>query len=452
MAASGPVLLTDEQEQSLHKLQMNALDASGDRKKGRSLGYVPTPPEMVTFMVKLAELNCRGPCSVLEPACADAPFLKKFLKLHGEHHNYIGVEIDSGVMEFTTTHRHPNIRLVNEDFLLWDTTERFDIIIGNPPYGIVGEASHYPIYHLMDRKAEYKRRIKTWKGKYNIFGAFTEKSVQLLKPNGQLIFILPTTWLILDDFALLRQYLAQNGLVEVFYVGRVFPKVNVSAVVLRFTKGAHGLVLYDMSGDKWKAAQINEYPAFLRKTVYRGEIIRFEEPRWIEFEHSGKPLGSLFRIRFAARSPEFRKSGLIRTKPQPGDVPVLTGRNLSPGWIDYENSYSGWWMRREDGIKLRSFYGTPHLVIGHTKGIRLVCAIDWRCYPWREEYHLIPGQDVKVDWNKLEKYLNGEMVQEYLRTMYRDFSPHLTKTMLSLIPIPNDIAYVSDNLLQQEHR
>ena len=404
----------------------------------RALGHVPTPMPIVQWMVQLAAPPPNTPCTVLEPACGDARFLTEFARTYGNHHRLIGVEINP------QTPIQPPARLVHADFLLWDTAEQFDIILGNPPYGIVGDASHYPIHLLKERKAEYKKRTATWKGKYNLYGAFIERAVRLLKPSGKLVFITPTTWLVLDEFALLRRFLAARGRVEVFYVGRVFPRVNVSAVVLRFTQGAQGLLVYDCVG----RLGMGDCPAVVRKPTYAGELIRFETDEWLMFEQSGAPLGDGFEIRFAARSPEFRRSGLVRAEPQAGDVPVLTGRNLSAGWIDYETCYSGWWMRREEASRLRGFYAEPHLVVGHTKGARLVCAVDWRCYPWREEYHLVPRVGVQVDWSALERYLNSEQVQGYLQSLYRDLTPHLTKTMLERVPVPKDKVYLRNHTLQ----
>jgi adenine-specific DNA-methyltransferase len=403
---------------------------------GRSLGFVPTPFEIVQRMVELAAPSV-DPSAVLEPACGDGRFLRCFRKKFGSQHRLVGVEIKP--------HRSEPW-LIKADFLLWDPDEEFDIVIGNPPYGIVGDGSHYPIDVLKDRKDEYKRRICTWHGKYNLYGAFIEKSVNLLSPGGRLVFIVPTTWLVLDDFVLLRRFLAQRGGLEVFYVGRVFPKENVSCVILRFTLGGRGLWLYDWTGC------LGEPKLVLHKESYDGGLIRFETPEWLAFEQSGIPLGTLFQIHFAARSPEFRRSGLVVSSPCEGYVPVLTGRNLKSGWIDYERCHSGWWMRREDAVRLRKFYGEPHLVVGHTKGARLVCAVDWRCYPWREEYHLIPSDGVQVDWSALERYLNSEQIQEYLQSLYRDLVPHLTKTMLAKVPIPEDGVVQQRKLFRRNRR
>ncbi len=51
-----------------------------------------TPPEVVRFMVGLAEAPKGG--RVLEPACAHGPFLRAFREAHGTGYRFVGVEID----------------------------------------------------------------------------------------------------------------------------------------------------------------------------------------------------------------------------------------------------------------------------------------------------------------------------------------------------------------------
>jgi adenine-specific DNA-methyltransferase len=101
----------------------------------RSIGHVPTPFEIVQRMVELAAPRA-NPSAVLEPACGDGRFLRCFSKKFGSHHKLVGVEIKPSRSEPW---------LIKADFLLWDPDEKFDIVIGNPPYGIVGDGSHYPI-------------------------------------------------------------------------------------------------------------------------------------------------------------------------------------------------------------------------------------------------------------------------------------------------------------------
>lgn len=378
--------------------------------------HVPTPVPIVERMVRAlsAWINPQRTLRVLEPACAEAPFLQAFRAHYGSHHRLEGVEI-------CPKETPSGITVHSADYLLWESPHEYDVILGNPPYGIIGAASHYPLATFVAQKALYKKQFCTWHGKYNLYGAFLERSVTLLRPQGVLAMIVPASWLVLDDFAKLRTYLFERGALRIEYVGKVFPKRNVSAVIVYFVKGGRGVVLTDGTTE----TTIPE-PA-------PNQMIRFENDATRAWERSGSPIGSVFQIHFAARSSEFRRSGLVRAHPLCGDVPVLTGRNLHRGRIDYETCYSGWWMRLEDAGHLRAYYRMPHLVVAHTKGTRLVCAFDERGYPWREEFHLFPTE--RQDVSRMVAYLNHPSVSERLQWMYRDFVPHLTRTMLTKIPL-----------------
>ncbi|MEM4234922.1 MAG: class I SAM-dependent methyltransferase, partial [Candidatus Methanomethylicaceae archaeon] len=124
-------------------------------------------------MTRLAAPPPNTPCRVLEPACADARFLQAFRQAYGNQHRLVGVELNPDALSPLSVYGEGDKvgEVILADFLLWDTPERFDIILGNPPYGIIGDASHYPIHLLQARKAEYKQRTTTWKGKYNLYGA-----------------------------------------------------------------------------------------------------------------------------------------------------------------------------------------------------------------------------------------------------------------------------------------
>jgi adenine-specific DNA-methyltransferase len=219
--------------------------------------------------------------------------------------------------------------------------------------------------------------------------------------------------------------------VKVFYLGeQVFAGKNVSTCILVVDKARQGIELHEIR-DSWRIVTCYE------KDHYDAEIIRFDSPKTRAFEEDTVPLGSLFDIHFAARSPEVKKHPLVSKEPKPGSVPILTGRNLHPGRIDYERCYSHLWIPREAAPSLRSFYAVPHLVVGHTKGGRVVAAVDRECYPWREDIHLIPNSD-GIDIDAIENYLNSQGVQEYMGELYKRITPHLTITQLKQLPIPSD--------------
>lgn len=403
--------------------------------KERELAQVSTPESILDFMVSLANPGLSG--AVLEPGCGSAPFLRKVRDAFGSYMmEFFGVEIDQeAAVEVPDW-----VKLYTEDFLTWEPGIRFSLVIGNPPYGIVGSKEKYPIHPLLEKKAIYKNLFSTWKGKYNLYGAFIEKGVRLLRPKGTLIYVVPASWLVLDDFALLRSFLAQNGTNDIYYLGEVFEGKKVSTVVLRHRKSVYPgkLRLWDVEmGEGGKLI-----PAlWLERGDWRGEMVRFENDFTRELEKSGPQVGQVYEIRFAARSSEFKRNPEVRRERGPGLLPVLTGRNLKPGEIDYDNNYSGLWVSREVAREIREFYDQQRLVVGHTKGTRVVAAWDERAYPWREEFHLTlkGGWSLKPD--DVVVYLNSDLINRYVKTLYRDFVPHLTLRMLERIPLMEDFFF-----------
>lgn len=397
-----------------------------DRKIWKTYGAVSTPIEIVDFMIRASGIEKWEGLKILEPGCGFCDFLAR---IENNYHNndFTGLEVNAQVYGEIIS-LYPKFTIIQSDFLLWDTDEKYDVVIGNPPYGIIGDKKHYPIHILKDKKLMYRKASSTWFGKYNIYGAFIEKGLKLLKEGGKLVFIVPATFMILDDFKYLRTFMSIFGRTKVFYLGpKMFKNITVSTAVLVVCKGSSGIELYEVEGLK-KTSLCYE------KKDYDGGIIRFDSQSNGSFALGAYSLGDYFTFKFAARSPEIKRHPLVSREEKEGSVPVLTGRNLHSGWIDYNNCYSGLWMPREAAVSLRSFYSFPHIVIGHTKGGKLVAAVDKECYPWREDIHLVP-KDEGFDLDAITLYLNSDEVQKYMNSLYKDITPHVTITQLRQVPV-----------------
>lgn len=402
------------------------LDVALEREVWKSYGAVSTPVEIVDFMLKVSDVETWQGLKILEPGCGFCDFLARIYAKHPRN-EFVGVEVNPQIQNIISS-SYPQFNLAFSDFLLWDTDEQYDIVIGNPPYGIIGDKRHYPIHVLQENKVAYKKVSSTWHGKFNIYAAFIEKGLKLLKDGGKLIFIVPATFMILDDFKLLRKFLSISGRVKVFYLGpQMFKGKSVSTAVLVVCKGLTGIELYEVKERK----RITQYYG---ADSYDGGVIRFDSVETQRFEEGAPPLADFFYLHFAARSPEVKKHPLVSAEPREGLVPILTGRNLHLGWIDYGHCYSGLWMPREAAPSLRSFYAFPHIVVGHTKGGKLVAAIDKQCYPWREDIHLVPKVD-ELDLDAITLYLNSDHVQQYMHMLYKNITPHVTITQLKRLPM-----------------
>jgi len=399
----------------------------------KSFGAVSTPREIVELMINLTSIEKRKNLDILEPACGFCNFIFNIYIQHPYNHFY-GVEINDEIYQkIKSLFKDLPFNLIKADFLLWNTEKKFDLIIGNPPYGIIGDESHYPIHVLKKKKKEYKKIFNTWFGKYNIYGAFIEKSISLLKTNGKLVFIIPATWMILDEFKRLRKFLSYLGRVKVYYLGsNVFNGVSVSVCILIFEKGSKGAELYIRNNQ-------NNYN-FIRTTTltdWNGDILRFETEATKELETKGTRLGKIFEIKISARSPEIKNFDGIANNKNKEMMPFMNGRNIQKGFID-RNNYTNLWLKKEKVVKLKSFYAiVPRIVVGHTKGGKIVAAIEEEIYPYvGDVYHLLPKINLsRRELKDIVDWLNSEELNRYMETLYRDITPHTTATQLKMVPL-----------------
>ncbi len=416
-------------------------------------GIFFTPQWVVDCMVNLIDENKLNLTNlkILEPACGICQFLHGIRK--NKNHIFfqaskkIGVEINREVIDYIYENNLNNgIEIGHHDYLLWETNDRFDVIIGNPPYGIPSLSEHYTIRIDNKTKKIYKQLYETWYGKYNVYGAFIEKSIKLLKENGQLIFIVPGTFMILDEFKKLREFLARNGKTEIIYMGSdIFkPEADVTTVVLKYTKSStekNKLLLHDYDNGELKLLTKNEF--------WRGEVILFstEFSKKVDKICSFR-LGDIYTIRISPRTPEIKHNPEVIKSGDPPEriknlLPILNGRNLKIGQVIYK-PITGYWIEDDKKTKLRKFFDKPHIVVG--LGFRgngqVGAAYDYKAYPWMGDvYHLLKKHtliNMKFDLTDEEvvEFLNSEIIKKYVKDIFRDITYHFNITQLKLLPLP----------------
>lgn len=417
----------------------------------KDYGIVFTPERIVDLMVSLIDstgYTNKKDITILEPACGLSQFLigiKRNLPTLFKRARLLGVEINQDIINYLSAlNVGNNVKLIKTDYLIWQPGLTFDLIIGNPPYGIPSLSSHYPIKVDPVTKQRYKDIFETWYGKYNVYAAFIEKSVKLLQPNGQLIFIVPPTFMILDDFKKLRTFLSKNGRTKIIYLGPdVFkPEANVSSVILDYHKSdkyASSLKLLEYKDGKIHPIKVSQN--------WQGDVVRFESEYTKELESiCSCRLGDIHEIRISPRTPEIKHNPYITRKASLNGnnyLPLLNGRNLKCHRIIYDN-LTDYWIKKSEAKKLRGYFSTPHIVVGHgfRENGKVGAAYDKRCYPWMGDvYHLLPKNDLfasNFDLTDAEmlNYLNSDYVKRYVKEVYREITYHLSKTQLKNLPLP----------------
>jgi len=194
--------------------------------KKKQLGQYFTPAFVADFMVALSSKG--KDAKVLEPAAGEGVFIDTLLA-HG-FKDISGYEID------------PTLETKNKKYITFESfiganfLEKFDLVIGNPPYVRWKNMSE-------EQKAELAGTDE-WNQYFNSLGdllyMFILQSVELLQDGGELIFITPEYWLNTMHSRTLRNYLLQHGwLQEIYHFSEtpIFDKVASSIIIFKYVKG-----------------------------------------------------------------------------------------------------------------------------------------------------------------------------------------------------------------------
>lgn len=181
-----------------------------------NLGQVFTNLQEVNTMIKLIRNNGR----ILEPSCGNGAISEKLS-------DCIAIELDSIIA--------PN-KSINIDFFDYPISEKFDTIIGNPPYVRYKDI-------LPDTLRKIDQRI--FDKRTNLYMFFIYKCIQHLSPGGELIFITPRSFIQATCCKNLNNLIFSSGTVtDIIDLGDniVFDGATPNVMIWRFEKDNHSKI------------------------------------------------------------------------------------------------------------------------------------------------------------------------------------------------------------------
>lgn len=186
--------------------------------QGKLGGEYIQPVELTRFMCGLIHLNEKA--KVFNPFAGLASFKINVNK----EHKYLGQEINKRTWALGTLRLMANESLINTEYLCddsilnWpDQSERFDLIITNPPMGVhIGIPTH-------------NKSIENF---------LIDNSLKSLTEGGKLIALLPQSWLFKNQEQPLKQFLINEDLIEtiVSLPGGLLSNTGISSIILVISK------------------------------------------------------------------------------------------------------------------------------------------------------------------------------------------------------------------------
>ena len=210
------------------------LRKNSSEQKLRGAYYTPAPlAEAIVGLFASQDID-----TVLEPSCGDGVFLDSLneLNLLDKVRRVTAVEIEPEEAQKVRSRYSgfDQMEIYAEDFFDYYYRvlgkERFDLILGNPPY--------IRFQYLKESQREMLSEILTSHGMkanklINAWVAFLVACVQLLSENGKIAFVIPAEILQVAYAEDLRLYLANNlaKITLITFEQLVFPDIEQEVVV-----------------------------------------------------------------------------------------------------------------------------------------------------------------------------------------------------------------------------
>lgn len=184
----------------------------------KELGQVFTPCFTVTNMINLI----KNSGNILEPSAGDGAFA---LKLN----NITAIEKDPIYAKKNN--------FLNIDFFQYSISNKFDTIIGNPPYVRYQDILNSTKELLKNSSNEIDYSI--FDNRSNLYLFFIYKSIFHLKERGELIFITPRDFLKATSAIKLNKFIYEKGTItNIIELGdkKIFKNASPNTVIWRFEK------------------------------------------------------------------------------------------------------------------------------------------------------------------------------------------------------------------------
>ena len=191
-----------------------------------------------------------------------------------------------------------DFNLFNQDSLKANWTNKYEIVVGNPPYVKYQDLSDENRQYLANKwqTIEY--------GTFNLYFAFYELGYKLLTTDGKLGYITPNNYFTSLAGLSLRQYFLQTKCltrIVDFRHKKVFDAQTYTAITFA-SKNVNESVLFDKIGDNQNCQDFLKYangsPNELKKlNVNKWRLLKKEEQNNIKIiENIGTPIKNLFNI------------------------------------------------------------------------------------------------------------------------------------------------------------
>ena len=339
----------------------------------------------------------------------------------------------------------------------------FDVIIGNPPYvftrtqGYEEELKkYYNHFLLMNQIKKEQKGNNIQSGKLNLYTWFILKSIELLKENGILGFIIPNGILRTTTYDLIRKYLLEHTkILKIVDLGvGVFENVTVSTVIIIVQKNntiteclknnIEIIAVHDNKYIKKTEIQYCEQIRFLNNTSHAFNIYINNKLSKINLKicENSTILGNLCTN--ISPGIDGNKEKFVSKKPENSNYkPLLFGKDIGRYYINFNNNYILYDKKLLNRARDEKIFLSNKILLQRISGGNrpLKAVLDTQnYYTFNSINNIIIKKETEHRPHYILALLNSRLLNWYYANNFSNNSTltvNISKTFLEKLPIKN---------------
>jgi len=327
----------------------------------------------------------------------------------------------------------------------------FDVVIGNPPYGIISDAF---------QKAYLTNNYFYTDYQLDIYGIFFELAERILNPSAILSFIVPNTWLlnlktpnirrllfskfIIDKIRLYQEKIFEEAVVDiVIFIGRKTIDINSNIFDIEVVSKKQEILTNSLS----QIALLNNYKQTINAHESKSTKVIKEKLTLLQnlddianitqgtkpFQKGkGKPPQEQYIVDTKPFVQEYRKDNSFR--------PLLRGSLINKYSIIWNDNYYisfGDWLAEP---RYSANYDAARKIVVRQTGSSLMAALDKNQFIARDNLYIITSKNSKYSEEMILGLLNSHLLNWYYQNIINneigEALAQVKRGHLAVLPVP----------------
>jgi len=401
-------------------------------------GIYYTPYKVVNKIV--SSIDFENNKMIVDPGCGSGNFLiqvYKKMKSNGIKNtkiinNLYGFDIDNVAVLLAKINIYlldkkidfNKINIYQKDFLNDEVEIKFDIVIGNPPWGKK---------YTSKEKKSLKDKYGLLFSKMDSFAQFIIKSFDIMNKNGVLGYVLPSSILNIATHESIRRFLLDNKIDYIKKIGREFEEIVTDVIIIKVEKDytENNYCIYDDISICQKEFKKNPYCNFLivnsTSESILNKIKEFNSFHLIE------------NVDYALGIVTGNNEKYISTIKNDDNEPIISGKEISRYNVDYDkiNKYIKFDKEQFQQVAKEEYYRNKNKIIYKFIGKKLCFAAERKGTLTLNSANLI-CLSKQYDLYYITAILNSRITQLFFEDTYNTHKVLKNHIQSFYIPIFND--------------